>query len=224
MTINALIIRAETGRALFLVAVVVLVSWFAAGMWVNIRKGNRVARWLQDGLPLLGAKTTLRWLGSSGIELKIQNPNKPFVSVDVFILLEPRDVPLLWIYFHLRGRRDILIVRCQSSTKPAFQLEAAGRYAWSARSAQIQAFRKEWTVLPAEKKTDVRAYGEGMLESAQEALALAADCQLPLVRMAVRRSVPQLEVQWYLRRFESVSARSLFETLLQINSQLSVRP
>jgi hypothetical protein len=213
----------ETGRALFFIAVVVLVTWFAAGMWVNVRKGNRVARWLQDGLPLLGEKTTLRWLGSSGVELKIQNPHKPLLIVEVFILFEPRDIPVLWTYFHARGRRDILIVRCQSSMQPRFQLEALGRHDWSARGAQIEVVRKQWTPLAAEENSDVKAYGEGMLEAAQEVLALARTSQLPLVRLAVRRSPPQLEMQWELLRFENVSARRLFETLLQINSRLSAR-
>lgn len=214
-------ISPEAGRGLFFLAVIVLVGWFAAGMFVNVRKGNRVARWLQEGLPVIGEKTTLRWLGSSGIELKIQNPRKPLVNVEVFILLEPRDVPLLWGFFHARGRRDVLIVRCHSSASPRFQLEAAGRHAWSARGTQLEAVRKQWNPvsLPA-AANDVTAYCEGPPASAQAALALAADSGLPLVRLAVRPSAPQLEVHWRLRRFEIVSARRLFETVLKMNNSL----
>lgn len=219
--VGSWVIRPEAGWALFFLAVVVLVTWFAAGMWTNVRKGNRVARWLQEGLPLVGSKTTLRWLGSSGIELKIQNPNKPLVNAEVFILLEPRDIPLLWLYFHLRGRRDILIVRCYSVPDPRFQLEAAGPVAWSARRAQTETIRKEWTPLVSEPNAKVSAYADGKLDSAQQVLALASDWKLPLVRLAVRHSAPQLEVQWQLRGFESLSSRALFETVLQINNRLS---
>ena len=214
------IISPAAGRALFFLAVVVFVSWFAAGMILNVRKGHAVARWLQDGLSLVGKKTTMRWLGSSGIELKIQDPGKPLLYVEVFILLEPRDVPVLWGYFHARGRRDILIVRCHLSSSPPFQLEAADPRAWSARGAQPESARKLWVPVAAPPGTNVTAFGEGRLDNAADLLALAAACQLPLVRLAIRRADPQLEVQWQLLRFGNVSSRRLFETLLQISNQL----
>ena len=221
--IGAWTISPEAGRGLFFVAVVVLVGWFAAGMFLNVRKGNRVARWLQDGLPLAGEKTTLRWLGSSGIELKIQNPHRPLLSVEVFILLEPRDIPLLWGYFHLRGRRDVLIVRCQSSAHPGFQLEAFDPRAWSARHAQPETSRTQWAPLSSPPGARVTAFGEGRVQAAEEVLALAAATRLPLLRLAVRKAAPQLEIQWQLRRFDDVSARHLFETFLQIHGRLSAR-
>lgn len=221
---GSLIIAPEVGRGLFFLAVVILVGWFAAGMFWNVRRGNAVARWLQEGLPLLGGKTTLRWLGSSGLEMKIQSPHSPLLNVEVFILLEPRDIPLLWGYFHARGRRDVLIVRCQSSSIPQFQLEAFDPHAWSARNSQQEAVRKQWSPVTVPQGLKVVACGEGALESAQAVLALAAESQLPLVRLAVRRAAPQLEVQWELLRFDDGSSRRLFEALLQINKQLSARP
>lgn len=215
------LISPEAGRGFFFLAVIVLVGWFAAGMFVNVRKGNRVARWLQEGLPVIGEKTTLRWLGSSGIELKIQKPRKPLVDVEVFILLEPRDIPLLWSYFHARGRRDVLIVRCHSSASPRFELEAADPHAWSARGTQLEAVRKQWNAVSAPAPADgVTAYCEGAPEFAQAALALAAGSGLPLARLAVHRSAPQIEVHWRLRRFENVSARRLFETVLKMCNSL----
>lgn len=213
-------ISPEAGRAIFFLAVIVCVGWFAAGMFLNVRKGNAVVRWMQEGLPLVGEKTTLRWLGSSGVELKIQNPRKPLLLVEIFILLEPRDIPFLWGYFHVRGRRDILILRCQSSSSPRFQLEAVDPHSWSGRSAQKEAARKRWSQVASPTGTKLVAYGEGRLEIAPEVLAHAAGCQLPLVRLAIRRDAPQLEVQWHLRRFGTVSARRVFETLRQISDEL----
>lgn len=218
--IGSWMISPEAGRGLFFLAVIVLVGWFAAGMFVNVRKGNRVARWLQEGLPLIGEKTTLRWLGSSGVELKIQSPRKPFKNVEVFILLEPRDIPLLWGYFHARGRRDVLIVRCHSSASPRFQLEAADPRAWSARGTQLEAVRKQWTAVTPAPGVAVTAFYEGPMEAVQRVLAVATDSQLPLVRLAVRPSVPQLEVHWQLRRFENASARRLFESVVKMNNSL----
>ncbi len=217
---ETLAISPEAGRALFFLAVIVFVGWFAGGTFLNVRKGNAVARWMQEGLPLLGEKTTMRWLGSSGLELKLVNPIKPLSDLQIFILLEPRDVPILWGYFHWRGRRDILILRGQISPGPAFQLEAADPQAWSTREAQAEAIRKRWSPLPCPPGSRISAYAEGRVEVATQLLALAAGCPLPLVRLAVRRNAPQLEVQWHLRRFASVSARSLFQTFHQLSEEL----
>jgi len=222
--IGSWIITPEAGRTLFFAAVVVFVGWFALGMFFNVRKGNAVVRWLQEGLPLIGQKTTLRWLGTSGVELKIQNPHKPLLNVEVFILLEPRDIPVLWAYFHARGRRDVLILRCQFPSIPRFELEAADPHAWSARGTQGEAVRKQWTSSPVPPGAGVTAYGEGDQQTAEGVLKLAAHCQLPLIRLAVRRTAPQLEVHWQLSRFEPASSRRLFETFLEIANRLSARP
>ncbi|MGH2667639.1 MAG: hypothetical protein ACRDH5_00695, partial [bacterium] len=58
---------ASTALAVVLLLVVML--WFTWGTQHNISRGNQLLRWLQDGLPLLGRRTTLRWLGSSAAEL-----------------------------------------------------------------------------------------------------------------------------------------------------------
>src|SRR3990172_3765450 len=72
-------------------------GWFAAGVVWNIRRGNAVLRWMQDGLPRLGEKTTLRWLGTSVVELTIHRAKAPFRQVEVLLVLTPRDVPWLWL-------------------------------------------------------------------------------------------------------------------------------
>ena len=97
--------------AIFILGVLLVVGWFAAGTHFNVRKGEAALRWLQDGLPLVGEKTTLRWLGSSAIELKIADAKPPFREAEVVVVLEPRDVPILWWFARLRGRRDLLMPR-----------------------------------------------------------------------------------------------------------------
>ena len=214
-----LFITPEAGRALLFLAFIIFVGWFAAGMLFNVGRGNAMTRWMQEGLPLVGERTTHRWLGSSGVELKIQSPSKPFSQVEIFILLEPRDIPFLWAYFYARGRRDILIVRCQTAS-PRFQLEAFDPRSWSTRDVRKETGRKQWSPIETPPTTSVVAHGEGRLEHVAELLALAAGCGLPLVRLAIRRSAPQLEVQWRLSAFRTVSSRRLFETLRQIAQQL----
>src|SRR5919198_4169854 len=98
-------IAASLVPAALLIALLVVLLWFALGTRNNIRKGNDLLRWLQTGLPLLGRRTTLRWLGSSVAELQIANADAPFRDATVMVVLEPRDVGLLWAFARARGRR-----------------------------------------------------------------------------------------------------------------------
>jgi hypothetical protein len=114
------------------VAIVVLI-WFAAGTIGNIRRGNRVLSWLQSALPSLGKRTTLRWLGSNTVELKIDKAKAPLARAEAVIVLEPRDVGPYWAWGRARGRYDFLILRCELRRPPPIQLEARDTRGWTGR-------------------------------------------------------------------------------------------
>jgi hypothetical protein len=218
---------ADQGKYLFTLAVVVFLGWFAVGTQLNIRRGNAVLRWLQDGLRLLGEKTTLRWLGSSAVELKLQEPVLPLRWAQVFVVLEPRDVPFLWWFFRARGRRDLLIVRGQLRAMPKFELEALDRGAWSTRGIERELRARGWTsleTLAAPLAAFTHGGGPaaaGLLDQCIRGLALPT---LPLVRVAVRQEQPNLEVQWRLRGFETTSSRLVLESLQRIVERLQEPP
>jgi hypothetical protein len=112
------------------VAAVLLIAfllWFTFGTRRNISRGNELLRWLQAGLPVLGRRTTVRWLGSSAVQLAIDRAEPPYASAQVNVVLEPRDVGLLWALARRRGRRDFLILRGTLCGPPRFELEASAR-------------------------------------------------------------------------------------------------
>jgi hypothetical protein len=118
------------GYALILVLIGVMLV-FSLGTRRNIRRGNALLVWLQDGLPLLGARTTFRWLGSTAAVLKIERATEPFREVEVVVVLEPRDVALLWAFSRRRGRRDFVILRGWLRRTPRFELEAGDERGWT---------------------------------------------------------------------------------------------
>jgi len=205
----------ELGRAVFVAVVLVFLGWFAIGTQFNVRKGNRLLRWLQDGLTLLGARTTLRWLGSSAVELQVQNASPPLRSATVFVVLEPRDLPLLWWLFRARGRRDLLILRGELRSTPRFELEALEPRAWSTRRIERSLKRSAWTLpaVPSPPPSTLVAYAQGRTDSLAEILALATIPGLTLVRVAVRRNAPHLVLQWQVAAVEGLPVRRVVETL-----------
>src|SRR5512146_1239903 len=124
-------------QLLLSVAVVIfVVGWFAAGTHYNVRKGEQALLWLQQGLPLIGEKTTLRWLGSSVAELKIQQAKAPFRRTEILIVLEPRDVAPLWALARVRGRRDLFVFRGTLLQHPHLELEVRNPKLWALAGAE----------------------------------------------------------------------------------------
>ncbi len=203
--------------AVFILVVIFVVGWFAVGTHYNVRKGHAVMRWLQDGLPLVGEKTTLRWLGSSVLELKIQQAKPPFRHAEVLVVLEPRDVAPLWGLARLRGRRDLFIFRGVLRTQPHVELEALDTTSWSTHGLTDRA-KNYWTPLSA--PPPLVAYAPGNLPAASELLDRAVLDGCPLQRLTVRRTESNLEVQWRLDPLRKHSARTVFETLLRITERL----
>src|SRR3972149_5386331 len=131
----------QVAQTVLLVLVSVIMGWFALGTVWNIRHGNAVLRWMQAGLPKLGERTTLRWLGSAAVDLGIAKARAPFRQAQLLLVLEPRDVPWFWIIAHARGRRDMLIVRGQLLSAPQYEFDllAPGSWSESERSGRADA-------------------------------------------------------------------------------------
>jgi hypothetical protein len=119
------------GPALAIGLVLLVMLWFTFGTQRNVRLGNDYLRWLQSGLPRIGRRTTLRWLGSSVVELSIQEATEPFRAATVLVALEPRDVGLLWAFARSRGRRDFVIVRADLRRPPRFSAELSDPAGWT---------------------------------------------------------------------------------------------
>lgn len=122
------------GPTIVIGLILFVMLWFAIGTQRNIRTGNNLLRWLQDALPMLGRRTTLRWLGSSAVELGIVEPEAPFREATVLAVLEPRDVALLWAYARWRGRRDFVIVRANLRRAPRFSMDVRDPNGWTGRN------------------------------------------------------------------------------------------
>jgi hypothetical protein len=202
--------------AIFVVAVLAIVGWFALGTHINVRKGHQFLEWLQDGLPLVGEKTTLRWLGSSVVHLKVEKAQAPFRRVEVLIVLEPRDVPPLWLLSRLRGRRDLLILRTELRTVPKYQLEILDSQAWSTRAVEREVSVPPWQLA---ESPPFRIYTLAGGGNPADLLAEAQQAGLATLRIGVRRANHALELHWRLpRRPAEASARAVFEAAQRVAS------
>lgn len=202
------------GLGVVLVAAVLL--WFAFGTQVNIRRADRVMKWLQGGLPLLGPRATLRWLGSSVAELSIVQARAPYRSAVVMIVLEPRDLGALWALARSRGRRDFLLVRVDLVRAPRFRADLIDPRAWTARDRRSDdaPFEREQTWTDASgAEIRVRHDGGADVAGLRGLWEKLRGQSGGAWRISVRPLVPHLEVHVLVPPLETADARALLATI-----------
>jgi hypothetical protein len=210
-------------RNLLGVAVALVLGWFALGMLYNLRLGRTQLRWIQGGLPRIGERTTYRWLGSSVAELVVAQAKRPFRSLTTLIVLSPRDVPPLWIWALVRGRRDTLILRGQLVIAPKVELELADPASWTGRMGLEQAAGLGWQSEPSGKLQLMVPPGQAprsqaLLDALAPQLAeIAPDCR----RFALRRGDPNFELHIPLPDTRQVNADALFEAVRDLARAVS---
>ena len=183
-------------KTILVLVVAFVMLWFAAGVIYNIRRGERLLRWAQGGLPLVGERTTFRWLGSSVAELVIAHGRGAIRRLELLVVLAPRDLVWNWALARLRGRSDVLILRIDLGSPPRLAFDLADPHTWTGRIALDDAGRREWQ--PQEHQGQVLAAAPGHHHLAAAYLErLQPDLQRlapRFVRLSLRREAPHLEL------------------------------
>lgn len=203
---------------IFVVGGVILMGWFAIGVLFNLRRGDALMKWMQNGLPSIGQRTTFRWLGTSVVELVIAHAKKPFRRLETLLVLKPRDVFWLTIQAYFQGRSDFVIFRAQLTTAPLTDLDLIDPKSFSGRTVLKQRDHQKW---------DTQAY-KGMLLLAPKGLLDLAVTTLdklssPMeklspryVRLSLRRNEPNLEIHVPFPPYRTTEAGRYFEALREL--------
>ncbi len=212
-------------QAILSVAVALVMGWFAAGIIWNIRRGSALLKWMQAGLPRLGPRTTLRWLGSSAVQLGIEKAKPPFRRVEIVLALEPRDVPWFWLIARAQGRRDVVILRAQLASAPALEYDLLAPGSWSERTLSQRGRVQTWASEPLEGLTFTAPAATHALSrtAAPSALQAARQVQSPVWRLSSRREYPQLELHVPFPDPRTASAVGFFTALGSLAEQMGKR-
>lgn len=210
---------------ILVVAIIVIMGWFAVGVIYNLRRGDTLLKWMQGGLPGIGQKTTFRWLGTSVAELVIAHAKKPFRRLETLLVFRPRDVFWMTILAYFQGRSDIVIFRAQLTTAPITDLDLLDPKSWSGRNASSQLEERKW-----ESKTyrglQLMA-PKGLLDLATTTLDRLAAPMGKLspryARFSLRRDTPNLEVHMPFPQYRVTEANQYFEALRELAQAVSER-
>ncbi len=210
---------------ILVVAVIIIMGWFAFGVLYNLRSGDSLLKWMQAGLPGIGQKTTFRWLGTSVAELVIAHGKKPFRRLETLLVFKPRDIFWMTILAYFQGRDDIVIFRAQLTTAPVTDLELIDPKTWSGRDTLKQFTDRQW-----ESKTyqglQLMA-PKGLLDLATTTLdRLTAPMEKlspRYARFSLRRDTPNLELHVPFPAFRTLDAKQYFEALRELAHAISER-
>lgn len=208
---------------ILILAVAFVMGWFAFGMIFNLRRGDKLLKWLRGGLPRIGERTTFRWLGSSVAEMVINKAKQPFRNLVTMLVFAPRDVPWMWALARLNGRRDTIIFRADLSVPPKVDLELADPRSWTGRLILRQLAERGWEARPYNGLQLMAP--QGLLDYASKTVEnLASPSQALAVhywRFSLRRQSPHLELHIPQPDPGKIEAIGYFEALRKLAQAVS---
>lgn len=198
----------------------IVMGAFGIGTLVNIRKGDQMLKWLRGGMPIVGERATMRWLGSSVVEVKVTKSHAPFRTAETLVVLEPRDVLILWAWTRWQGRRDLMIFRSQLNSAPKFELEILNPRGWTTHRTERDVKKKNWrSITMADTPLHIYQSGDERVD-VQRLIDLASPEGSQLVRVSVHRSVPNLEVHWLMPKVNQDNAQTWFTNLKKLAQEI----
>jgi hypothetical protein len=208
-----------------IIAVIIFMGWFALGMIYNLRRGDALLKWMQDGLPLIGQRTTFRWLGTSVAEMGITKAKRPFQRLDTLLVLKPRDVFWMTIIAFFQKRGDVLIFRAALSIPPLLDLELADPNTWSGREALGKAAKRGWE---AADYHGLRLMApKGLLNLAvatlDRLLTPIQSLSPQYMRFSLRKAAPNLEVHLPFPNPRETDAKVYFQSLSDLGRAVGER-
>lgn len=176
---------------LVVVLAVGLTGWYVVGNEVMRRQAHRLALWGKRVLDPTGAKLSIAWLTTNSFRLHFESGRAPLRSGTLTGLTEAWEVPFLWLWNRVRGRRDMVLVQLELPRPPLFGLELYRPGSLLAGDAQRLAIELGWHEEPCQEFR--LAAGSGAAPRlAAELLAVLSGVRGHLLRVAVRRQPPTL--------------------------------
>jgi hypothetical protein len=165
---------------------VLLIGWYLAGSELMRRRVHRLALWSKRVVDPLGGSQSVRWLGGQAFRLEVEGPNAPFQSVMVTGLVESWDVPMVWAWNRLHGRRDMVLLHASLGKQPMWGLEVYRPGSILAGDSRHLARQEGWSE-SALDEFRMAAAGDAPARLAADLVNILGPERSRLIRMAVRR-------------------------------------
>ena len=191
-----------------------LALWYGGGYLYNRRRGQRLYRWLEAGLDVLGGEREAGWLGSpaSGARVNVVHAAPPFRRLEITLLLENREALPLWLLGRLRGKRDWLIIKATLRSPRRSEVEvvpAKGQMGQALRREQEQPWT--WQAGPYGLATAYQGSGAQLQMAGLEPWLETYGAHLH--RFSWRKADPHIQLQMKVTKLLTTSSEDLLRDL-----------
>lgn len=202
---------------------IVLVVWYFVGSQMNRRRAISLLRWIREGLPTLDGEATMNWIGRSAFQVNVQKVKYPFKRMGLMVLLEPREVLLLWLFNHLRGQRDLLVFKAELRNRPKAEVEIMPKGGKITKEVLKAIEGETWTRGEIED-TDLMVIrkGKGAVSLAERLTPLLHEHAPYILRLSLRKESPQFLANLSLSGLEREPAEALFGLLKEMSEEMAV--
>lgn len=208
----------DTGVWVISILSAILLVWYVVAHAWNRRIGVSTSEWLRKGLSAFGSLKEVRRMGSlaSAGQLVVQQAVEPFRSLEVVFLLEPRENLPFWIFTHLDGRRDTIVVRANMKTAPVQEFEVARSGERGIKKIPADLQKKPYELIAGPKEFELARRGRRDKAAVDRLLAFL-DCYREAIgRISVQSKEPHLTIQASLPALRKSQPEDFFEAVRQL--------
>jgi hypothetical protein len=191
----------------------VLVVWYIIGRQVNRRRGERLLEWVLEGLRALGDQITVSRLGTSGFQVNVEKARAPFKRIETTILLEPREIFLLWMFNRLREGGDYLVLKGTLRAAPRGEVEVVKKRDRLARQVLEGLDEEAWTRQEITGDLVTACRGEKGQRQVEAISHLVEGLSPRLLRLSLSKQSPHLLLNLSLAGIDERSALLLLSSL-----------
>ena len=204
----------DTGVIAVIGLCVFLALWYGGGYLYNRNRGQRLFRWLEAGLDVLGGERESGWLGSpaTGARINVLHADPPFRRLEITLLLENREMLPLWLLGRLRGIRDGLIIKATLRSPRHTEVEivpAKGRTAQSLHREQ----ERSWTWHQGPHDLAIAYRGSGARPQMAELESWVQAYGACLHRFSWRKTDPHVQLQMNVAGLLAMSSETFLADL-----------
>jgi hypothetical protein len=197
-----------------------LIGWYFTGNELMRRRAHRLALWCKRVIDPLGGTQKILWLSGQAFRLEVEGPKPPFRGLLLTGLVESWDVPIVWAWNRLHGRRDVILLRASLRELPLWGFEVYRPGTLLAGDARHFARQEGWPESPLDAAPElmVAAAGDAPRRLAGELVTAMETERARLIRLAVRRQGHHLTLALNIpdpSRFDPSAASDLAQRLAQ---------
>ena len=190
-----------------------LVIWYIMGWQMNRRHGRRLLEWILQSLRAFGDQITISRLGTSGFQVNVRKAQAPLKRIEATILLQPREMLLLWMFNLLRGGADYLVFKSTLRASPRGEVEMVKKRGRLARQVLKGLHERAWTRQETAGGLVIACRGKQGQQQADAISHLVEDLSPRLLRLSLSKKAPHILVSLSLAGLDEQSALLLLSSL-----------